>query len=77
MADLQRMVNSARRAMVEVLELKPSDCVLVDQAERLIVAAERTDTRIVIPKVGQMFEPASPPAMERWWPDVPWRKVIP
>ena len=31
MADLQRMVNSARRAMVEVLELKPSDRVLVVQ----------------------------------------------
>lgn len=45
-----------------------------EPAERLIVAAERSGTRIAIPKVGQMFEPASPPAVERWWPDVPWRK---
>ena len=29
MADLERMIESARRAMVEVLELKPSDRVLV------------------------------------------------
>jgi leucyl aminopeptidase (aminopeptidase T) len=31
MADLERMIHSARRAMVEVLELKPTDCVLVVQ----------------------------------------------
>jgi len=31
MADLERMIKSARRAMVEVLELKPSDRVLVVQ----------------------------------------------
>ena len=48
-----------------------------EPAERVIVAAARTDTRIVIPKVGQMFEPASPPAVERWWPDVPWTKASP
>ena len=48
-----------------------------EPAERLIVAAERTGTRIVIPKVGQMFEPANPPAVERWWPDVPWRRASP
>ena len=48
-----------------------------EPAERLIVAAERTDTRVVIPRVGQMYEPASPPAMERWWPDVPWMKASP
>jgi L-ascorbate metabolism protein UlaG (beta-lactamase superfamily) len=48
-----------------------------EPAERVIVAADRTDTRIVIPKVGQMFEPASPPAVERWWPEVPWRKASP
>ena len=46
-----------------------------EPAERLIVAAERTDTQVVIPRVGQMFEPASPPAVERWWPDVPWTKA--
>ena len=48
-----------------------------EPVERLIVAADRGDTRIVIPKVGQMFEPASPPAVERWWPDVPWTKASP
>ena len=48
-----------------------------EPAERLIVAAERTDTQVVIPRVGQMFEPASPPAVERWWPDVPWTKANP
>jgi len=48
-----------------------------EPAERLIVAADRTATRIVIPKVGQNFEPASPPPVERWWPDVPWRSANP
>jgi L-ascorbate metabolism protein UlaG (beta-lactamase superfamily) len=46
-----------------------------EPAERLIAAAERADTRIVIPKVGRIFEPASPPAVERWWPNVPWRNA--
>ena len=46
-----------------------------EPAERVIVAAERSGTRIVIPKVGQMFEPMSPPPVARWWPDVPWRKT--
>jgi len=48
-----------------------------EPAERVIVAAERTGTRIVIPRVGQMFEPVSPPAVELWWPEVPWRKASP
>jgi L-ascorbate metabolism protein UlaG (beta-lactamase superfamily) len=40
--------------------------------ERLIVAAERADARIVVPMAGAMFEPANPPPVERWWPHVPW-----
>ena len=48
-----------------------------EPAERLIMAADRTATLIVIPKVGHMFEPASPPPVERWWPEVPWRKASP
>lgn len=46
-----------------------------EPAERVIAAAERTHTNIVIPKVGQIFEPDHPPAVERWWPDVAWRKT--
>ncbi|MBU2550850.1 MAG: MBL fold metallo-hydrolase [Proteobacteria bacterium] len=45
-----------------------------EPAERLIDEADRTDTSIVIPRVGQMFEPASPPALDRWWPVAPWRR---
>ncbi len=43
-----------------------------EPAERVIVAAEHSGTPMVMPKVGQMFEPAHPPALERWWPEVPW-----
>jgi hypothetical protein len=44
---------------------------LTEMAERLIVATERSDSRIVVPEAGRIFEPAAPPAVQRWWPDVP------
>ena len=41
--------------------------------ERVLVAAESAGVTIVAPRPGQSVEPSSPPAVERWWPDVPWR----
>ena len=38
-----------------------------EPAERLIAASESSAVRIVIPKVGQLFEPTAPPPVERWW----------
>ena len=46
-----------------------------EPAERLMVEAARTNTRVVIPKMGQRFDPSSPPAVERWWPTIPWRRA--
>ncbi len=43
-----------------------------EPVERLIAASEKTGATIVVPRPGQSIEPAAPPAVERWWPDVPW-----
>ena len=43
--------------------------------ERAIVAADRAGVRIVTPRPGAMIEPANAPAVERWWPSLPWRTV--
>ncbi len=44
-----------------------------EPAERLIVEAERLDLPIAIPRPGQSVEPSAPPALARWWPDIPWQ----
>ncbi len=41
--------------------------------ERTIAAAEAAEAPMVSPRPGQPFEPAAPPARERWWPRVPWQ----
>ncbi|HSO32339.1 MAG TPA: MFS transporter [Labilithrix sp.] len=41
--------------------------------ERVTRAAAARQVTLVAPKPGQSFEPSSPPAIERWWPDVPWK----
>jgi L-ascorbate metabolism protein UlaG (beta-lactamase superfamily) len=35
--------------------------------ERALVAAERTGARLIIPRIGQPVEPASPPPLDPWW----------
>jgi len=44
-----------------------------EPVERLLVAAESAQAHVVVPKPGQSFEPAEPPTVDRWWPDLPWR----
>ncbi len=73
MADLERMIHSARRAMVEVLELKPTDCVLVVQdpkcekcSQAFFDAARAegcTTTAYVLPDQGRPLK-----AMPVTWP---------
>ena len=41
--------------------------------ERLLVAAERAGVRVAVPRPGGMVDPLTPPAVERWWPSLPWR----
>ncbi len=44
-----------------------------EPVERVLVAADRAGVSVVIPKPGQSIEPAAPPPVERWWPELPWR----
>jgi L-ascorbate metabolism protein UlaG (beta-lactamase superfamily) len=41
--------------------------------ERVLVAAEAAQVAVVAPRAGESFEPSDPPAVARWWPDLPWR----
>ncbi|MFQ5569173.1 MAG: MBL fold metallo-hydrolase [Rhodothermales bacterium] len=44
-----------------------------EPVERLLVAAERAGVQVAIPRPGESILPASPPAVERWWPSQPWQ----
>lgn len=41
--------------------------------ERVAVAAKSAGITVVSPKPGGSFEPANPPEMQQWWPDLPWK----
>lgn len=43
-----------------------------EPAERVLAAAEAKGQPVIIPRPGQSVEPASPPLLERWWPELPW-----
>lgn len=43
-----------------------------EPVERLVAAAEKERVSIAIPKPGGVVNPSSPPALERWWPSLPW-----
>jgi len=44
-----------------------------EPAERVLVAAQQAGVRLALPRPGQPVEPASPPALARWWPELPWQ----
>ncbi|MEM7311390.1 MAG: MBL fold metallo-hydrolase [Planctomycetota bacterium] len=41
--------------------------------ERILAAAASAGVPVAAPRPGASFEPASAPAVERWWPELPWR----
>lgn len=41
--------------------------------ERTLLAATVAGVAVVVPKLGQSFEPATPPPPERWWPQLPYQ----
>ncbi|WP_233582810.1 MBL fold metallo-hydrolase [Corallococcus sp. CA053C] len=41
--------------------------------ERSLVAAKHDGVSIAAPRLGQDFLPQTPPAVQRWWPEVPWQ----
>lgn len=44
-----------------------------EPVERVIVAAEAAGVDFAIPRPGESIEPASPPPLVRWWPELPWQ----
>jgi len=41
--------------------------------ERVLAAAAREGVTVLAPRPGASVEPEAAPALERWWPEVPWR----
>jgi L-ascorbate metabolism protein UlaG (beta-lactamase superfamily) len=41
--------------------------------ERVLAEAGRTGEKVLVTRPGQSVEPGAPPAIERWWPDLPWK----
>jgi L-ascorbate metabolism protein UlaG (beta-lactamase superfamily) len=44
-----------------------------EPAERTVVAARRAGVALVVARPGESIEPASPPALVEWWPELPWQ----
>ncbi|MDE0883875.1 MAG: MBL fold metallo-hydrolase, partial [Myxococcota bacterium] len=44
-----------------------------EPVERLLVAAKKAGIQLVTPRPGESVEPATPPPVSRWWPELPWR----
>ena len=42
-------------------------------AERVWWAAYKAKIQLGIPRPGQSIEPSTPPMLERWWPELPYR----
>jgi L-ascorbate metabolism protein UlaG (beta-lactamase superfamily) len=45
----------------------------VEPIERTLVAARQAGVTLVVPRPGQSVEPAAPPPVTRWWPNLPWQ----
>ena len=41
--------------------------------ERVLVAAEAAGVTVLTPRPGESVQPRAPPALQRWWPEVPWQ----
>lgn len=43
-----------------------------EPVERVLAAAERLAIPVAVPRIGESIEPATPPPVARWWPDLPY-----
>jgi L-ascorbate metabolism protein UlaG (beta-lactamase superfamily) len=41
--------------------------------ERTLVAAQKSGVVVMTPKPGESVDPTAPPAVNRWWPSLPWK----
>ncbi len=46
-----------------------------EPAERVIEAAKLAGAPLAMPRPGGSFEPLEPPAVQRWWPELPWLRA--
>ena len=46
-----------------------------EPVERLIVASKDLGVKVAIPRPGQSVEPEQSPLVERWWPDIEWKRI--
>lgn len=44
-----------------------------EPAERVLVAAEASGIQVAIPRPGESIIPTAPPAVQPWWPELPWQ----
>jgi hypothetical protein len=44
-----------------------------EPVERVLVAAEKAGVQVAVPQPGESVEPANPPEITRWWPEIPWQ----
>jgi L-ascorbate metabolism protein UlaG (beta-lactamase superfamily) len=44
-----------------------------EPVERVLAAAAQQQQSVIVPMPGQSLEPTSPPALVRWWPELPWK----
>ena len=44
-----------------------------EPVERVLVAARAAGVPVAVPRPGQSVEPTNAPAVERWWPELPWQ----
>lgn len=46
-----------------------------EPVERVLVAAQRQQVQVAVPRPGQRIEPALAPEVARWWPTLPWTRA--
>lgn len=44
-----------------------------EPVERVLAAAEKAGVPLAVPRPGESIEPATPPELTRWWPEIPWQ----
>jgi L-ascorbate metabolism protein UlaG (beta-lactamase superfamily) len=47
-----------------------------EPVERTLAAAELAGIAVTVPRPGESIEPSAAPALQRWWPQVPWQTAI-